>query len=421
MAIRLLPILFITLTAMVAWPTLAAAGQPAVLVNNPHIQASGTPTATTIQEGIDKVDAGGRVLVFPGTYNETIKIEKGLTLEAVGGESDPVVIAPPGTPTVAVLVATPEPVTIRGITVQFTNAAVPGARGIGGDGIVDVTLERVSVLAVNPPLGASSLVAVFNNSALTTGRARLTVSESFLDGTVSFERTLTPPFPQVLGIRVQGDVDARLEGNVIRRTGGACIVVFMRNDFIGETNADILDNDLDECYPAARLGSLIVQAQVAPTAPTAATGVFNIIGNTVRNTFGSCLPTTAIVQSFGTGRIERNRVLGVVQECAIALPTRTPGAIWIGSLLIPDQPVDSVVRFNDIEGNAHAGLRLGINITTPLDARCNWWGSTSGPSGEGPGTGDAIVLESGAATPHFTPWASAPIAETERKCPGGAE
>jgi len=324
-----------------------------------------------------------------------------------------VTIASPGTAT-AVQVTTSEPVTIRDVTV------LTGASGIRGDGIVDVTLERVNVLSVNPPLGASFLVAVSNN-APTTGRARLTVLDSFLDGTVPPANSPTPAFPQVQGIRVQGDVDARLERNMIRRTGGACIVVFMRNDFAGETNADILDNDLDECYPLGRLGSLVVQGQLVPPAPATAIGVINIIGNTVRNTFQSCLPTTAIVQAFGTGRVERNRVLGVVQPCAVDLPTRTRGAIWIGSLLATAAPISSVVRFNDIEGNAHAGLRVGRNITTPLDARCNWWGSADGPSGVGPGTGDAVVLESPAATPIFTPWASTPIAETdETTCTGGS-
>jgi hypothetical protein len=148
----------------------------------------------------------------------------------------------------------------------------------------------------------------------------------------------------------------------------------------------------------------------------------NIIGNTIRNSFQSCLLTTAIVHGFGIGRVERNRVLGVVQPCAVDLPngTRTRGAIWIGSLLATAAPISSVVRFNDIEGNAYAGLRVGRNITTPLDARCNWWGSANGPSGIGPGAGDAVVLESPAATPIFTPWASAPIAETdETTCTGG--
>lgn len=410
MAAHLARVLLFTLTAIFTGPSLAATGRPAVLVN-PHVQGNGT--AKTIQQGIDMVDPGGRVLVLPGTYDEALVIDKGLTLEAVGGASGGVIIAAPGTPTAAVQVTTPEPVTIRDVSV------LTGASGIRGDGTVDVTIERVRVVAINPPLGASFLVAVSNN-APTTGRARLTVSESFLDGTVPPANSPIPAFPQVLGIRVQGDVDARLEGNVIRRTGGGCIVVFMRNDFAGETNADILDNDLDECYPLTRLGSLIVQAQFAPPAPATATGVVNIIGNTIRNTFKSCLPTTAIVQSFGTGRIERNRVLGVVQPCAIDLPTRTRAAIWIGSLLVGAAPASSVVQFNDIEGNAYAGLRVGPNITASLDARCNWWGSASGPSGAGPGTGDAVLPEPGASTPVFTPWSSASIAETdETTCSGG--
>lgn len=404
-------ILFALILAILVSPSLATAQRPAVLVN-PHAHENATPR--TIQEGIRMVDSGGKVMVLPGTYDETIVIDKGLTLEAVAAASGPVIIAPPGGPTtIAIQVATSEPVTIRDVTVQST-----GVGGIRGDGVVDVTVERVRVLAVNPPVGLPIWLVAVSNNVPTTGRARLTVSDSFLDGTVSLANTLTPPFPQVLGIRVQGDVDARLEGNVIRRTGGVCIAVFMRDDFSGETNANILDNDLDECYPLARLGSLIVQAHVAPTVPVTATGVVHIIGNTIRNTTGSCLPTTAIVQSFGTGYIERNRVLGVVQPCAIDLPTRTRGAIWIGSLIPGTPPPSPVVRFNDIEGNAYAGLRVGPNITTPLDARCNWWGSASGPSGEGTGTGDAVVLQPGATTPDFTPWAVVPIAETDATCTG---
>jgi len=82
--------------------------------------------------------------------------------------------------------------------------------------------------------------------------------------------------------------------------------------------------------------------------------------------------------------------------------------------------VSVTVRFNDIEGNAQAGLRVGPNETAPsLQASCNWWGDASGPSGAGPGTGDAVVVEPGAATPDFTSWASAPIAETdETTCTG---
>jgi hypothetical protein len=385
------------------------------------VDANGRGTAKTIQEGIAMAPAGGRVLVLPGTYSEALVIDKGLTLEGIGGDDDgddhgrrsdresrATIIAPPGTPTSAIQVATSAPVTIRGLTVHST-----GTNGIRGDGVVDVTVERVKVLAANPPLGGSILVAVINN-APTTGRARVAVRGAFLDGTVPPANSPTPAFPQVFGIRVQGDVDALLEGNVIRRTGGACIHLLMRSDFGGETNANIINNDLDECNPLGRVGSLFVGAQTIPTGPVTATGVVNIVGNTIRNTFASCLATTAIGQSFAAGRIERNRILSVVLLCATPTATRNPSAIWIGSLTPGVPPVSPVVRFNDIEGNAHAGLRVAPNITTPIDASCNYWGSASGPSGAGPGTGDAIVVETGGATPAFAPFASGPVAQRGR-------
>src|SRR3989441_8911300 len=135
--------------ARIAAPSFAVGGvgRPAVLVN-PNQRGNGT--ATTIQEGIDMVAEGGKVMVVPGTYAEALVINKGLTLEAVGGESGPVIVAPPATVNAAIRVATPDPVTIRGLTVQFT-----GVRGIFGNGVVDVTIERTSVVAVKPPLRGS--------------------------------------------------------------------------------------------------------------------------------------------------------------------------------------------------------------------------------------------------------------------------
>src|SRR5437879_4037894 len=108
-------LILITLTAIFFWPSVAPAGRPAVLVN-PHVQGNGT--AKTIQEGIGMVDPGGKVLVLPGTYAEAVTIENGLTLEAVGGESGPVIVAPPATPEVAIMVATPDPDVLRGLTLQ---------------------------------------------------------------------------------------------------------------------------------------------------------------------------------------------------------------------------------------------------------------------------------------------------------------
>ena len=402
----------LTLGVMLVWSSSAAA-RPAVLVN-PHVKGNGT--ATTIQEGIDMVDPGGKVMVLPGTYDEAIVIDKGLTLEAVGGESGEVIVAPSGAPVAAILVSTEAPVTIRGVTVNFG-----GENGIDGTGAIDVTVEQAVVTAVNPPLGASRLIRVLNNLNPHGRRAKLVVRESFLDGTITDQ---PPPFAQTFGITFQGDVDAVLERNVIRRTGGACIVAATRADFGGETNADIVDNDLDDCHPLARVASIIAGPPAPlPSGPVTvtSTGTVNIVGNTIRNSSESCLPNNAIHYEFFTGRIERNRILSVVQGCTTSIGRTHPGAIWVGAIRPFSGPAAApIVRFNDIVGNSRAGLRVAPNITQPIDATCNWWGSASGPSGAGPGTGDAIVVEGSAATPHFAPWATAPIAETDDvTCAGG--
>src|SRR5437867_2634853 len=107
----------------IAAPSFAAGdvGRPAVLVN-PALR--GDAIAGTIQEGIDMVAEGGRVLVAPGMYAESLVIRKGLTLDAIGGASGPVIVArQPDTQAVAILVETPDPVVIRGLTVEYTSAS----------------------------------------------------------------------------------------------------------------------------------------------------------------------------------------------------------------------------------------------------------------------------------------------------------
>ena len=392
-----------------------AAGQerPAVLVNP---RAGGNGTANTIQEGIEMAEPGGTVLVLPGTYTERLAVTKSVTIEAVGRGSGDVIVSPPGVPDSTIEILTTEPVVLRGLTVL-----APGANGIRGVGPVDLTVESARVIALNPPIGLSVLVLVSHHAADGT-RARMVVRDSVIDGGIP---NVTPPPPvQSFGLRPEGDVDALLERNVLRRLGGACIFTVTRADLAGELNADILDNDLDECHPIGRAAAILVGPLAAnqPTAarPLRATGVVNIIGNTLRNSTSHCL-NNAIGYEVYTGRIERNTIVDFVQPCAAGIGRSRPSAIWIGRVtpavtMFPFPPVTPSVRFNDIVGNAQAGLRIGANQTIAIDASCNYWGAESGPSGVGAGAGDAVVVEAGGAMPFFTPFAAAPVAEGS---PGG--
>ena len=387
---------------------------PQAIVVNPTANDNGV--AATIQEGIDRVGSGGQVLVKPGTYTEALKITKGLTLRAIGDGTEPVVIAPLGAPDIAIQIATPEPVVIEDVTLLFG-----GTNGIRGDGLLNATVQRVTATAINPAIAQARAIAFSDDATKSGGRTRVALRDNVLDGGVSFKSTPTPAFAQTFGISLQGDIDGAVERNTIRHTGGASIVVTTRPDLAGETNLDIVDNDLDESYPLQRAGIVLVQAPGGVSGTLTARGVINIVGNTIRNSLGSPLPATAISQMYAPGRIERNRIIGVVQAGAVGIATRNPAAIWIGNLsrTLIAPSISPIIRFNDIEQNAQAGLRVGPNITSMLDATCNWWGAASGPSGPfWNGSGDAVLTEGTAPAPTFIPFATAPLAAA---CDGGLQ
>jgi hypothetical protein len=368
----------------------------------------GSATTATIQEAIDRVAPGGTVHMLPGTYTEMLRITKGLTLEASGGRTGPVIIAPPGTPESAMVIETTEPVTLRGLTVH-----VPGVHGIQATGAAHLAMLRLTVLAVNPPDGQSRLVAVSNDAKRTGARARIVIRDSSFDGTIA----KGPRFegrPQSTAVSLRGDIDGVIERNIFRRTGGICLIVQTRDDFGGETNVDILNNDIDECHPVARVGAILVGsppiATLSPNRPVTASGTVNIVGNVIRNSSEDCLASAIAYDVFG-GRIERNRIVDFVQPCAQWTSRNRLGAISIGLRVkgIEMPRVVPSVRFNDIQGNWRAGLHINDNQTIPVDASCNYWGSEKGPSGIGPGDGDAILVEPAAPPPVFLPFAKTPL------------
>jgi hypothetical protein len=70
-------------------------------------------------------------------------------------------------------------------------------------------------------------------------------------------------------------------------------------------------------------------------------------------------------------------------------------------------------HFNNIVGNSYGVDKYGIGTA---DATNNWWGDKSGPSGEGPGTGDSV-----SDNVYFDPWLEAEVgaAKTETFTGGG--
>ncbi|MEA1864996.1 MAG: NosD domain-containing protein [Euryarchaeota archaeon] len=64
----------------------------------------------------------------------------------------------------------------------------------------------------------------------------------------------------------------------------------------------------------------------------------------------------------------------------------------------------NVINYNNIAGNSRYGINKSVNET--VNAKNNWWGDVSGPSGAGNGTGDAVSLYV-----DYDPWLDSPYPE----------
>ena len=73
---------------------------------------------------------------------------------------------------------------------------------------------------------------------------------------------------------------------------------------------------------------------------------------------------------------------------------------------------NNIWRNGTDSGADDAGLYVNAGqYTGTLDATNNWWGASSGPSGDGPGSGDAVIANGNSV--NFTPFATAPVREQQ--------
>lgn len=394
--------------ARIVAPALDTRHDRRTVVVNPA--AHGNGVAATIQEGIGMVADGGRVLVKPGTYDERLVIDRGLTIEPIGDDAGPVIVSQSelaSAPAAAgvILIETPSPVVLRGFTIHHDNI-----RAVNILRDADVLVEGMTFTGVSngTPIVGNGVTAHYG-AGDSGNRAHVIVRDSrFSVGGI--------------GISFGGDVDGVIERNEIRQAESRLPCVAVNPSGQGATmlakpgtRTDVLirDNLLEDCGENAtgRFNGLIVGG----VADAMTEGTVDIIGNTFRNTDPAACPASAIVYEHYSGVIEHNSIISVVhKECAATDPGRNrPSAIFVGSRTARVRAANVAVRFNDIAGNSPAGLHIGPNQKTAIDARCNWWGDASGPSGVGlSGSGDELRVEVGALAPDTWPVATAPIAGT---------
>ena len=398
-------------------PTQVAAPRVAIAEDSRHTivvnpDANGNGVATTIQQGIDMATDGGMVLVKAGTYVERIVIDKGLTIAPIALDEGPVIIAQ-SQPTAApaaqavILISTPNPVVLRDFTVHHDNI-----RGVNVLRDADMLIERMAFegAATGTPIVGNGVSAHYGAGS-SGKRARVVV----LDSRFSVGG---------LGVSFGGDVDGVIQRNEFRQLPNRlpCVVVSpvgqggtMLSAPGTRTDVEIIDNLFEDC--GSNVGGRFNMVVINGTAGATTAGTINIVGNTLRHTTPTACAASGILYAHYSGVIEYNTLVGVTQPCSPAVAANNErGAIYVGQLNPGIRAANVAVRFNDFIDNAYAALRIGPNQPTPIDATCNWWGSSSGPSSVGTAEGtNAIVVQPGGAVPRFAPHASTPVAHGRRQ------
>ena len=308
------------------------------------------PAFTTITAAHAAAIAGDTITVCPGTYNESVTINKN-NITLLGAKAG-VPAGPDATPA------------DRGTDESVVNGAVGGH--VIRTNNRDTTIDGFT-LNTNPASPQQSAVftsaqsprdSVVNNimvggAAVPTSNAAGINSASFSGHTLAFNNIRGFSY----GIRADGtptDAQTSVDSNYM--TANTRYGFFT---FGSVSNGHLITNNVIEMNNS---GMLVAQ------------GGHDISGNTVRDNTNSAIILFATPRTFGTV-INDNELLDNLR--GIYLFGDDPGA------------VDNEGHNNNIVGNAFGVLNLN---TAEFDGDCNWWGSETGPTdpaGNPTGTGDS--------------------------------
>jgi hypothetical protein len=333
----------------------------------------------TVQGGVNGVAAGGNVIVYAGTYTESVNISKHVTVTGAGANTT---IINGGDPYTVIIGATD--VNFSGFTVTNPNCTS------GSD---------VSGIVIEPPTGSPSNIYVYDNiirdigdpNTPCTSYGRVGINIGGPDGPVEVYHN------EIYNVKHNGSV-----GDVW--ANGFSIWGFSSSQ--PANNVDIHDNYIhDISCPESKAAGISTQADVKG---------LKLRNNRIENTKDYGIETRGGSQD--STLIQGNQIDGTSSpgiatgiRCsdpfAATVSGNTVTACQIGVLVEEHDPawggtfasVQPIVHLNGIFGNTTFGLQN--NLTGSTDATKNWWGSVYGPWSTSHTAGDKI---SGGAT--TTPW-----------------
>ena len=368
----------------------------------------------TIQSAVDAAPAGGTVTVDAGSYAESVTIGKPLTVQGAqagvdargnarqnGGVETVLTGATTAAGVTAAFTVAATGVTIDGFTIQgetsqslYTGAGIVIAPGVSGTRVLNNVVQNnvaglflANATAANPALIQHNLFRGNNNPGTLGGRGIYT-DQSISGGTLT---------------NVTIDANSFLNNRGGTGTTGleSAIALESTSNAQSQTNINVTNNTFDSN------GKAILAFNT--------TGL-RFTGNTV---------TRGLDWYSGIVRFEGND--HDVTITGNNLYANTGPAVAVDTKGVPGDNSGFVVTGNNIYGNGTtSGSKYGLVVNGDVyqgtfDARNNYWGSASGPGGDGAGTGDSIygaghvmpgkswVVTAGAGSELFAPYATAPV------------
>ncbi|MCA9528647.1 MAG: hypothetical protein KC543_00770 [Myxococcales bacterium] len=314
---------------------------------------------TTVQAAITAAAAGDTIEVCPGTYNENVTVNKA-NLTLLGAKAG-IAAGPSATPAGR---GTGESIiqAASGNTIFFTGASgvridgftVVAASSAGGSAIYASGADNV--LVNNVLRGDGGTATGFASGVRTGSMSNIVVQANNIDG-LRYGMNLDGSPANAPGLIADNYVTGNpVTGMILNSTS---------------PNGQTITGNLIEGN-----GSGMVVAQ----------GEHLIKDNVIRNNGGSGIYVFATARTFGISILDNE------------LRDNGSVAVYFAS----DDPA---ATGNEVHGNNIVGNGFGVysQNSATIDATCNWWGDASGPSNEGPGTGDSVY-------PNITyePWLTAP-------------
>ena len=381
----------------------------------------------SIQEAINAANPGDTIIVHEGTYAEQIIIDKELTIE---GQGDTTIIKPSaadsftlfsrkagGSDNTAAIVVVNANATIKNLKIDGSEiGSVPSGatmfvgilyRGVNGT-IDSVTVDNINI---SSGIGSNAIYLSSMNKEVNVEVKGCTISNFYKNGiTANYEGlTVNIHDNNIIGSGPRADVAQNgiqvgfgATGSVMKNTVSNIAYTGEDYEAVGilfvDSNGTAIDNTVTNCQ-----AGIVAQAGWYPPVTC------NVI---IENNTIDATDLTGLSYIVGTGAvtwdddaainvtIKNNDLTGAGYGEGVSIgsewATGTVNAIikgndisnWGDGVWIGPTSNEIKINFNNIEGNVEYGVYNGITVT--VDARFNWWGDASGPSGMGLGAGDAI-------------------------------